>query len=399
MPKLLGMTLRIALSFMGCSPRTLRTLHLASFAGNIGDLANHAGARRMLCEQLGFALKFTDLEIREFYWKKRSFDDAFVEYANSFDLLIIGGGNYFELWVDHSATGTSIDITPERMAKLTVPTVFFSLGVDTGQGYSMQSAQRFTAFMATALGRSDMFVCVRNDGSSRALREVLGDETAARIRVMPDGGFFADPAGCRPASADSGRIGINIAGDMLERRFDRALSAEGFLRELADACCTLMDVRPGLHIDLMPHIWRDSALIAQLLPLIPDPYLRRRVAVGRLEPGETGLASFLQSYRSFDLVLGMRFHANVCPIGMGVPARGLLNYPQVERLYEEIGMADRVLDVRNAGFGKHLTDAVMSDLADLPAQRKVCVDQVIQLQMQAQATLAAVNQWLHQNLD
>ena len=94
---------------MSGSKQTLRVLHLASFAGNIGDLANHAGARRMLAERLGFALKFTDLEIREFYWKQRSFDDAFVAYANSFDLLIIGGGNYFELWVDHSAHPGRVD--------------------------------------------------------------------------------------------------------------------------------------------------------------------------------------------------------------------------------------------------------------------------------------------------
>jgi hypothetical protein len=75
---------------MNGSKRKLRVLHLASFAGNIGDLANHAGGRRMLAERLGFVLEFTDLEIREFYWKQRSFDDAFVDYANSFDLLIIG---------------------------------------------------------------------------------------------------------------------------------------------------------------------------------------------------------------------------------------------------------------------------------------------------------------------
>lgn len=384
---------------MNGSKRTLRVLHLASFAGNIGDLANHAGARRMFGEHLGFVMQFTELEIREFYWKQRSFDDAFVDYANCFDLLIIGGGNYFELWVDHSATGTSIDITPERLAKLKVPTLFFALGVDTGQGYSIQSAQRFNAFMATVLERRDLFVCVRNDGSTRAMHEVLGEYTASHIPTMPDGGFFADPAGARLADTDSGRIGINIAGDMLDRRFDRGLDPEGFLRELAEACRAMIDAEPELRIDLIPHIWRDSALIAQLLPMIPDPYLRRRVAVGRLEPGETGLAGFLQSYRGFDLVLGMRFHANVCPIGMGVPARGLLNYPQVERLYEEIGMDDRLIDVRDAGFGKSLVDAVLADLANLPEQRQLCTERVAQLLQQAHTTLAQVNGWLHQNLN
>lgn len=383
---------------MSASKRTLRALHLASFAGNIGDLANHAGARRMLAERLGFALEFTDLEIREYYWKQRCFDDAFVDYANSFDLLIVGGGNYFELWVEHSATGTSIDISPNRLAKLKVPTMFFALGVDTGQGYSAESAKRFNAFMATILERRNVFVCVRNDGSTRALHELLGDATAACIPTMPDGGFFADPAGCRMAYVDSGRIGINIAGDMLERRFDRGLDTQSFLRELAHACLALMDAKPDLRIDLMPHIWRDCELIAQLLPMIPDPYLRRRVGVGRLEPTETGLPGFLQSYRDFDLVLGMRFHANVCPIGMGVPARGLLSYPQVECLYEEIGIINRLIDVRNDGFEKSLVEAVLEDLADLPAQRQLCIERVAELSQQAHATLAQVNGWLYHNL-
>jgi hypothetical protein len=84
---------------------------------------------------------------------------------------------------------------------------------------------------------------------------------------------------------------------------------------------------------------------------------------------------------------------------MGVPARGLLNYPQVERLYEEIGMADRLIDVRDAGFGKHLVEAVLSDLSDLPAQSHLCIERVAQLRDQAHATLAQVDDWLHQNLD
>ena len=384
---------------MSRSKRTLRVLHLASFNGNIGDLANHAGARQMLAARLCFRLEFTDLEIREFYWKQRCFDGAFVDYANSFDLLIVGGGNYFELWVDQSATGTSIDINPECLAKLKVPTLFFALGVDTGQGYSAQSAQRFNDFIATILARRDLFVCVRNDGSTRALREVLGDEAAASIPTMPDGGFFLEPAISSLGDANKRRIGINIAGDMLKRRFDQSLDIEGFLREMADVCCALMDADPKLRIDLIPHIWRDSVLIAQLLPLIPDTYLRRRIAVGRLEPSAFGLEGFLQTYSRFDLVLGMRFHANVCPIGLGIPSRGLFNYPQVELLYEELGMMDRLVDVRVAGFGNRLVESVLSDLADLPVQRQRCFNIVAQLRLQAHATLGQVEDWLHQNLD
>ncbi|MBD2548392.1 polysaccharide pyruvyl transferase family protein [Microcystis elabens FACHB-917] len=375
----------------------LRVLHVASFAGNIGDLANHAGARRILGEQLSYQLDFTELEMREFYWNQRKFDEDFVSYANRFDLLMIGGGNYLELWVDHSATGTSIDIKPGQLSQLTVPTIFFALGVDTGQGYSERSASRFSAFITTVLSRHDMFICVRNDGSQRALCQVLGREMASMIPSIPDGGFFADEAGCVAERPATDRIGINLAGDMLERRFNRNLSKDGFLKELAVACTELMATKPKLHIDLMPHIWRDCSLIAELLALIPDPFLRRRVAIGKLEPNQVGLKDFLDSYRRLDLVLGMRFHANVCPIGMGIPSRGLLNYPQIELLYEELGFDERIIDVREPGFGSRLVESSLTDLDDLAAQRRGVVECMAQLYKQASRTLKTLNDWLDQN--
>lgn len=379
---------------MSAHDRALKVLHVASFAGNIGDLANHAGARRLMREQLGFDFEFENLEIREFYWGKRRFDDDFVDYANHFDLLLIGGGNYFELWVDRSATGTSIDISAECLSRLKVPTVFFALGVDTGQGYSALAAQRFSSFMTTVLAREDMFVCVRNDGSSLALREVLGESTAERISVMPDGGFFADSSLARPSRGRPPRIGINIAGDMLDRRFSQGLAVEGFLAELSAACIRLLDTIPSLRVELIPHIWRDSVFIAQFLPMIPDPYLRRRVIVGTLDPTHEGLEAFLNSYRSFDLVLGMRFHANVCPIGMRVPSRGLLTYPQVKHLYDELGMTDRLLDVSKVGFGEHLAETTFTDLSDSSRHRQALDACVANLQTQARRTLNGLRDWL-----
>jgi polysaccharide pyruvyl transferase WcaK-like protein len=133
--------------------------------------------------------------------------------------------------------------------------------------------------------------------------------------------------------------------------------------------------------------------------MIPDPYLRRRVAVGRLDPSEKGLANFLQSYRSFDLVLGMRFHANVCPIGMGVPSRGLLNYPQIGHLYDELELQDRLIDVREPGFSKYLVEAVLTDLSNLSTQRLICAERVTNLNRQAQATLKLIDEWLFLNID
>lgn len=376
--------------------KKLRVLHLASFAGNIGDLANHAGARLMFSRHLDFDLEFSDLEIREFYWKLRSFDDAFIDWANGFDLLLIGGGNYFELWVERSATGTSIDISSERMARLTVSTVFYSLGVDTGQGYTQESAARFCGFLANALDR-DMFVCVRNDGSTRALHEVAGATLAQRVPMMPDGGFFSSDAIAltQPAASLRLAVGINIAGDMLDRRFDQGQSPAEFLAGFADFCVRLLEARPDVDIRLVPHIWRDVALIAELLPLIPDRYLRRRVVVAELHPTVAGLPGFMRSYADCAVVLGMRFHANVCPISLGRPTRGLFCYPQVEKLYAELGLPERICDVRSAGFADRLLTDTLADLERLPEIREQYRELNLQLNQCARTVLASMNHWLH----
>lgn len=379
---------------MSAAKKTLRVLHLASFAGNIGDLANHAGARLQFQRHLAYEFSFTELEIREFYWKQRSFDDDFVRYANSFDLLLIGGGNYFELWVESSATGTSIDISPQRLAALKVPTAFYSLGADIGQGYTAASADRFRSFMAEVLARETMFVCVRNDGSFNALEEVLGAETASRVPVMPDGGFFAQAPNINRSFERPGKIVINIAGDMLERRFSDRKPTRQFLQELADTCASVLDAHDGLTIELAPHIWRDTVLIAQLLPLIPDRHLRRRVVVSSLAPTSPGLPAFLSLYGNCDLALGMRFHANVCPIGMATPTLGLLTYPQVEKLYAELEMKDHLLDVVGCD-GDLMRERILQELSELPRTHALYMEANLKLQQQAKNVLGGMNAWLH----
>ena len=78
----------------------LKILHIASFSGNIGDNANHMGFRPWFEALAGAPVSWTRLEIREFYWRERQWDAALVDFINTHDLLVIGGGNYFELWVE-----------------------------------------------------------------------------------------------------------------------------------------------------------------------------------------------------------------------------------------------------------------------------------------------------------
>lgn len=76
----------------GEDQKRVRALHIASFNGNAGDVANHLGFRRTMEEDTGFKIDYTNFEIRQFYqsWGGK-FDDDFIKYANTFDVVIFGG--------------------------------------------------------------------------------------------------------------------------------------------------------------------------------------------------------------------------------------------------------------------------------------------------------------------
>ena len=342
----------------------LKVLHLASFSGNIGDNANHNGFRRLLCETLDTGLACTDLEIREFYWKERRFDADFVALCNAHDLVVIGGGNYFELWVPDSATGTSIDIAPDILAAIQTPVVFNALGVDVGQGLPKGNAAKFRGFLDTLLGSDQFVVSVRNDGARDSLREHIGASYAEAVHLVADGGFFVTtrPAfqGLVPGGAVT--IGINLAGDLPDLRFGGDRHA--FAQQLADGLTALMGGREEIHLLLFAHIFRDFDPLHALLDALPDPLRRRRVAVAPYVMGQGAECGFFDLYRRCAAVLGMRFHANVCPIGLGVPTVGLSTYPQIDRLYRELGLDERVVDVTTPDFATELVAKTRSSLAD-----------------------------------
>jgi hypothetical protein len=79
---------------------------------------------------------------------------------------------------------------------------------------------------------------------------------------------------------------------------------------------------------------------------------------------------------------------------MGIPSRGLVNYPQVSKLYDEIGMSGQVSLVNRPNFGRKLFSEVASDLSSID-QLKIKLDLVRKNNSStAINTLAEINDWL-----
>ncbi len=390
---------------------SIRVAQLASFKGNLGDTANVLGLRKLMREVWkGVSLEFTDIEYLGFdndpRWGGRTFDASFVELVNRHDLLIVGGGGFFELSRDDSATGTVLDFSDEVIDAIRIPIVFQALGVEVAFGTPESRLANFRRFLGKLVARDDVMVSVRNDGSLATMTEIVGIGIARKITEVPDGGFFAtDRSGdALVETPRSGRriVAMNLAGDYPWLRFPehnvresllhRALCRLGiarppsahevtgedrFLQTLGTAWRSILDQNQDVELELVPHLPEDFKIIGRFIELLGPPYSRSRIAVAAFGLGDEAVLKVLEQYSRCDLVVGMRFHASVCSIGLGVPTLGLASaFQKIEGLYSALGMESGVVRVDEAGFAETLMCRVQDSLDNLESytmeQRSRC---------------------------
>jgi len=326
--------------------KKVRIGHLASFQGNLGDVANHLGFRSWFERNLGSPTDWVDIEIRDFYRGFRNFDDNFVNEVNEFDIFIIGGGNYFELWPTNSRTGCSIDLPVDLLEKIRTPIFFNALGLDDGQGVSQNALKYFPKFISTIVENGHNLLTLRNDGSHSALTANFKELQHLQIPVLPDHGFFCmeNRGISRVVDREKLVLGVNLAQDMPEIRFPNG--KKEFLQSLS---LILKEVEFERAI-FFPHVFSDLGIIADLLEIIPDPIRRGKTSVAAFGSTEEEFKSIIESYGRIDIMLGMRFHANVLPLSLGIATIGLATYPQILKLFKEIEMENWVINCHNEGW-------------------------------------------------
>ena len=378
--------------------KKINILHLASFNGNVGDNFNHFGFRPWFEKTLKKKVTWKELEIRQFYWKKIKWDMNFVNLVNSHDLLVIGGGNYFELWVKDSPTGTSISIPLKLFKKIKIPIYFNSLGVDIGMGISNLSKKRFITFIELILSNDQYILSVRNDGSKKNLKKILNNNLYKKIHMCPDHGFFIKRKSKKEKRTENKSIAINLACDMPKIRFKNFGSEKNklnnFSEEMALFICKICKKYSDLKIILVPHIFSDLLIYNKILKFLPDNLRRTKIRVGEFGSGIDAANKVINYYLDADLVLGMRFHSNVTPIGLNKETIGLKNYPQIENLYYEVGQHQRILDVSKPRFHKKVFNKVNQIFSKNNRINKKPKDAFLKVNKQRNDFSKFLNSWL-----
>jgi len=332
----------------------MKILHLASFSGNHGDKINHLGFYPWFETVMPPGFTWTRLEIRDFYRGKYTFSKDFISLANESDLVVIGGGNYFETWPQHSRSGVSIDLLPEDYEKIRVPMFINAIGLDTGQGICQNAFDNLPSILEYLLQSERILFSVRNDGSFLNSLKFIGNNE--KIYQIPDHGFFArsQPSNSLQKTSNRLQIGINLAQDMKEFRFGykSELKEEEFIHLFSKQLDLLLNDY-DLELNFFAHVHSDMEIIVKVMGNISDTNRRSRINIFEFGDSISITTSLLEKYSQMDLNLVMRFHANIASLSSRVPTFGLINYPQIHNLYSELDLEPHSYHVNtNSGITK-----------------------------------------------
>lgn len=359
----------------------LKILHMASFDGNIGDHANHSGFHKCIRNYIPYPVTITKLEIREFYysWNMRKFDQDFVSYVNTFDSLVIGGGNFFDIRWDNSSNGTTIDLPISLLDKIKVPIIINGIGVDDDFGRAKkENIRKFGAFLEHLLLHKKCFFTVRNDGSKEIVEKYYGTNLADRITVIPDGAFFYEPKRFHHPELPENKtiIAINIAADLANVRYaegksETRLTKQESMQELVIALEHIMNANSEVHYVFVPHIYRDYEAILEVLSAMKDSESRTRCSVAPYVTGNVTDGDYIfDLYRKAQLTIGMRYHSNIGSIAVNTPTIGIINLEKHCNMYRDIGLDNRIVRSDSVGFGECLYNRIKYSVEHLGDLRK-----------------------------
>lgn len=345
-------------------------------------------------QEKGIEAEFINEEIMEYkpHLGSKDFNSQdFINFANDFDLIIIGGGGFFSAFPAYGNSGCHVDFTFTTLDQIKTPIVYYALGFSTYYGQKYYHTDRLEALLQYAQKNGDrLLVSVRNDGSYDRLKKFIKSEILQSVEVIADGGFFVPVQNHHHLEIEPHRmnIGIQLAGDKTAFRFREVNSL--FVRVLRRILKGHMEVKKirnelkalqslahvaerlvreyNANIILCPHIHKDLEITGRFISLLPDDIARFHLKIAGIYRGNEDALKQFDLYRKMNLVLAMRFHSNVCSFALGTPSVGLVTHDQLDEIYKGL-KSDSFVYLSDRNLEEKLWDKIQKILKD-PEQEK-----------------------------
>lgn len=327
----------------------LRVLHIGSHFGNIGDNASHSVVQDAISRRV--SAQFENLEIRRFYRNagELRFDDDFVRHANTFDMVLFGGGNYLEVAHAYSASATTFDISPETLAGVRTPFVLNAVAFDPAKSDDEQLFERFRTWAGAVAEHPMVKVNLRDDGSLDDFQRFVGPLSEFGFGLVQDPGLFYQPPQDFPFT-NRNYVAVNLAGDLEDVRYPRPGERDALFAALRFVIGGLPD---DMAFVLVPHVALDVTILGEFLGDCTDFAARKRILVAPLLQGYDDFWKTWAIYRDASGIIANRYHSLVCNLQYDIPMAVLANYPKISKTLERMGLEE----LTYTGVGK-------SDLLD-----------------------------------
>lgn len=286
-------------------------------------------------------LEWHRLDIRRVWRSDRNLGLRIKGAGERFDLIIMGGGNFWEMWDSSSRNGTSLNVSYEELRREGIPVFFNALGAEVERGVSPQARTVFLAELEKYKDDPQFFVSVRNDGSISNLRNLGVDTTS--ITILPDHAFFlSTELKTDKSNGNVPRVLLNLAKDMNEVRYSGSLDYPSFVKKLSEV---LADIYSQAEFELMffAQIPSDIEVGNDVFRSLPDAMIRENGSM--VYPNYTNnlQVDFLNFFNQADLVVAQRFHSNIMALASEADLIGISNHSKVNGLHVEAETQNRNL--------------------------------------------------------
>jgi len=349
---------------------TLSLIHLVNGnSANVGNGALTEGAERVIEEDFDYPITWVREPWDDYTFGFKQFDQAFVSLINDHsDGMLVGGAVAINGREFYAGAGMRFNLPRPLWSQIEAPLVFYGISYRhwDKQPYHHEDKLRWT--LDHILGRSNMLLALRNDGTREWLASRFGI-TGENIHVIPDPGVFL-PVDTDTEYPEFDRYRPNILLSFNDEdagfRYGTPERRTKVLREIVTAV-ELMLERWDANVILVPHYFDDLRMIADFIDLCKPALAHQRMI-------STGLARisgsrhFYGRYRKADLIISMRVHSMSPSIGIGTPMIPLTTQNRMTDFLANIGISDLAVDAFGADMADRLTamiDHVLSNSDDV----------------------------------
>lgn len=303
--------------------------------GNLGDNFSHRGLTTLLKKKF-FNIDLETVELRRFYQNASQnnllFDNSFASLANSYDLVIIGGGGYFKQNFSQTSSATTFDFSKSFLNKLKAPLVFNSIGgVDNVSSNHPDNNDKFISFLNQIKKRENIVINLRNDGSKENILSIdkKFDFSNSFFSVL-DCAFHSEFK--IKGKKEKDYILINLGWDQVENLFNKS---ENFYELFSEFLLKTYSEKEII-LRFIPHIYKDFKSISKVLDKMPDDFVRYKTEVCSLSFDYKSLINTAQNYLFANEIYAGRFHSNILGIKFKKKVTPLYRFKRVDDMYESI---------------------------------------------------------------